>query len=249
MRPWLLIVSFAFSIGAAMAEDLPPAVQKAIAENKRVCKTVAIEKGFITRKDINGDGRPDFVLDYESFICDGNPRAFCGSIGCLTQVFASLPNGAYAKVFDDNVRRIDFREVQGRPAIVVGLPGFACGKDPTEVCDVVKSWNGSSFVEMPAPGTSPTAGIKNAKSLGPSNLYCGIVKEYDTAHQIMDGKFNPYWSHDNESPTDAKGLEWSPLLRKGEGRCLCVEGLVKAFLQGGGTRAYEFTEVRGLRPC
>ncbi len=85
----------------------------------------------------------------------------------LTQVFASLPNGAYAKVFDDTVRRIDFREVQGRPAIVVGLPGFACGKDPTEVCDVVKSWNGSSFVEMPAPGTSPTAGIKNAKSLGP----------------------------------------------------------------------------------
>jgi hypothetical protein len=167
MHPWLSIVAFAFSIGAAMAEDLPPAVQKAITETKRGCKTVAIEKGFIARKDINGDGRPDFVLNYESFICDGNPRAFCGSIGCLTQVFASLPKGAYAKVFDDNVRRIDFREAQGRPAIVVGLPGFACGKDPTEVCDVVKSWNGSSFVEMLAPPTSPTSGIKNAKSLAP----------------------------------------------------------------------------------
>ena len=87
MCPWLSFVVFAFSIGAAMAEDLPPAVQKAIAENKRVCKTVAIEKGFITRKDISGDGRPDFVLDYELFICDGNPREFCGSIGCLTQVW------------------------------------------------------------------------------------------------------------------------------------------------------------------
>jgi hypothetical protein len=158
-----------------MAEDLPPAVQKAIAENKRVCKTVAIEKGFITRKDINGDGRPDFVLDYESFICDGNPREFCGSIGCLTQVFASLPNGAYAKVFDDNVRRIDFRDVKGRPAIVVGFAGFTCGKDPTEVCDVVKSWNGSSFVDMPAPGTSRTAGIKNAKSLGPIRAVLGEI--------------------------------------------------------------------------
>jgi hypothetical protein len=175
MHPWLSIVTFAFSIGAAVAEDLPAPVQKAIAENKRSCKTVAIEKGFLTRKDINGDGRPDFVLDYESFICDGNPRAFCGSIGCLTQVFASLPNGAYAKVFDDNVRRIDFREVQGRPAIVVGVPGFACGKDPTEVCDVVKSWNGSSFVDMPAPGTSRTAGIKNAKSLGPIRVVLAEV--------------------------------------------------------------------------
>ena len=168
MRPWLSIVAFAFSIGAAMAEDLPPAVQKAIAENKRGCKTVAIEKGFITRKDINGDGRPDFVLDYDSFICDGNRRGFCGSIGCATQVFASLPNGTYAKVVDENVRRIDFREVQGRPAIVVGLPGFASvRKDPTEVCEVVKSWNGSAFVDMPAPRTSGTAGIKNGKSLGP----------------------------------------------------------------------------------
>ena len=167
MRPWLLIVSFAFSIGAAMAEDLPAPVQKAIAENKRVCKTVAIEKGFITRKDINGDGRPDFILDYSSFFCDGHQRPLCGSIGCTIQIFASLPNGTYAKVLDDNVRRIDFREVQGRPAIVVGLPGFSCGKDPTEVCEVVKSWNGSSFVEMPAPATSRTAGIKNAKSLGP----------------------------------------------------------------------------------
>ena len=108
-----------------MAEDLPALVQKAIAENKRDCKTVALEKGFITRKDINGDGRPDFVLDYEFFICDGNRRGFCGSIGCTTQVFASLPNGAYAKVLDGIFKRIDFREVQGRPAIVVGLPGDA----------------------------------------------------------------------------------------------------------------------------
>jgi hypothetical protein len=43
------------------------------------------------------------VLDYDYFICDGNPRAFCGSIGCATQVFASLPNGTYANVVDENV--------------------------------------------------------------------------------------------------------------------------------------------------
>jgi hypothetical protein len=166
---WLISgVALASSIGAAMAEDLPVPVQKAIAENTSGCKTVAVEKGFITRRDINGDGRPDFVLDYESFICDGDRRAFCGSLGCTTQVFASLPNGAYTKVIDGNFKRIDFRDVQGRPAIVVGFPGFACGKDPTDICEVVKVWNGSFFVEMPAPATGPTAaGAKSAKSLGP----------------------------------------------------------------------------------
>ena len=167
MNPWLSIVAFSFSIGAAMAEDLPAPVQKEIAEAKRDCKTVAIEKGFITRKDINGDGRPDFILDYSSFFCGRGQRPLCGSIGCTTQLFVSLPNGTYAKVVDEDFKRIDFREVRGRPAIIVGYPGFSCGKDPTEVCEVVKTWNGSSFVDMPAPATSSTPGIKNAKSLGP----------------------------------------------------------------------------------
>jgi hypothetical protein len=179
MHPWLSIVAFAFSIGAAMAEHLPAPVQKAITESEHGCKTVAIEKDFITRKDINGDGRPDFVLDYGSFTCDGDRRAFCGSLGCLTQVFASLPNGAYAKVIDGNFKRTDFRDVQGRPAIIVGYPGFSCGKDPTDLCEVVKSWNGSAFVDMPAPATSPTAGIKNAKSLDPIRVVlAGVIAMY-----------------------------------------------------------------------
>src|SRR5271165_3162073 len=164
MRPCLSIVAFCFSVGAAMAEDLPAPVQKAIAENKSSCKTVAIEKGFVTRKDINGDGRPDFILDYSYFFCDGHQRPICGSIGCTIQVFASLPNGSYAKVLDDNVKRIDFREVRGRPAMVVGLRGDAdpCRKDPADLCEVVKSWNGSSFVDTPAANSSNPAGVVSA---------------------------------------------------------------------------------------
>jgi hypothetical protein len=167
VRLYLSIVAFALSIVTAIADDLPPAVQKAIAETRRDCKTIAMEKGFVTRKDINGDGRPDFVLGYGSFTCDGDRRAFCGSLGCLTQVFASLPNGAYVKVVDVNLRTIAFREVQGRPAIVLGFPGDAdpCRKEPGDLCEVVKFWNGSSFVAMPSAlaGSKPEA--TNAKSL------------------------------------------------------------------------------------
>ena len=168
MRPWLSIAAFAFSIAAAMAEDLPPVVQKAIAENKRDCKTVALEKGFITRKDINGDGRTDFVLDYDYFICDGNPRAFCGSIGCATQVFASLPNGTYAKVVDENVRRIDFRQVEGRPAIVVGLAGDAdLSKGPDRGLRSRQSLERLGLRGHTRPENEWNGRIKNGKSLGP----------------------------------------------------------------------------------
>jgi hypothetical protein len=88
---------------------------------------------------------------------------------------------------------------------------------------------------------------RDTRAAGASNLYCGIVKDNGDSHQIMDGKFNSYWA-DDEPPKDPKGLESSPLLRKGEGHCLCVEGIINAY-QRAGQRAYEFTEVQGLKPC
>jgi hypothetical protein len=95
-------------------------------------------------------------------------------------------------------------------------------------------------------GTLVAGGTRAA---GASNLFCGIVKDYGDAIQIMDGKFNP-WLDDNELPQDPKGLV-VPLMtgaKQGLGRCMCAEGLVKSF-QRAGKRAYLFTEIQGLRPC
>jgi hypothetical protein len=150
---WLIAgVVFALSVLTAMADGLPSVVQRAISEQRRDCKTVAFEKGFVTRKDINGDGRPDFILDYGAFTCDGDRRSLCGSLGCSTQVFASLSDGTYLKVVDETVRKLTFREVQGRPAVVLGYSGVAdgCKTDADDLCEVVKIWNGSTFATMAA---------------------------------------------------------------------------------------------------
>jgi hypothetical protein len=150
---WLIAgVALALSVLTAVADTLPSVVERAIAEQRRDCKTVAFDKRFVTRKDVNGDGRPDFILDYGSFTCDGDPRSLCGSLGCSTQVFASLPDGTHAKIVDDTVRRIVFRQVQGRPAIVLGYSGGAdgCKTDADDLCAVVKIGNGSTFSAMPA---------------------------------------------------------------------------------------------------
>jgi hypothetical protein len=103
-------------------------------------------KGFVARRDINRDGVADFVLDYGRFECGGSSTFFCGTGGCLTQVFASLPNGGYAKVLGENVRQIAFRVVRGRPAMVLDLHGSACGKIGAEPCPRTLFWNGRSFV-------------------------------------------------------------------------------------------------------
>lgn len=153
MRVCFFVVALAASIVTASAANLPPIVRSAIAENSESCKKTVVEPGFLTQKDINGDGRPDYILDYSFLRCDDRERGLCGSLGCTTKVFASLPNGAYTKVVDEILRGgISFRKVQGRPGVVLKFRGDAdpCRGDPATLCEVVKTWNGSSFASAPA---------------------------------------------------------------------------------------------------
>jgi hypothetical protein len=145
--PILTALAAAFLASApAEAQSLPPQVRKAIAEQSRTCRPqkVVLEKGFLTRKDVNGDGVPDFVLDYGAFNCGGSFTYFCGSAGCLTQVFASN-RGAFVKVFDSTVQKASFMTLRGRPAMVLGLHGSECGKMGAAECGSTLYWNGAKF--------------------------------------------------------------------------------------------------------
>jgi hypothetical protein len=148
MRIAALIVGLFILPAAVFAQPsgLPKMVQASIDENKKACGSgVKLNPGFIAEKDINGDGVKDYVLDYAEFECDGSASFFCGTGGCLTQVFASLPNGGYVKVLDDNVRDLKFRAVRGRPAMVLDLHGSACGKVGAAPCSRTLVWDGKTF--------------------------------------------------------------------------------------------------------
>ncbi|MDR7038902.1 hypothetical protein J2X36_003674 [Methylobacterium sp. BE186] len=128
------------------AGDLPAPVEAAIREQRQACapEKAEIRPGFIARKDVNGDGIEDVILDYGAFACGGDATYFCGSAGCTMQVFAST-KGGYAKVLDENVRRLDFKHVKGRPAMLLGLHGNACGKAGIEPCGTTLYWTGTRF--------------------------------------------------------------------------------------------------------
>ena len=142
-----LALSCALAAPPARAQGLPPVAQAALAEQKAVCapETVSLDKGFETRRDINGDGVPDIILDYGAFRCGDSVSFFCGTAGCTQQVFASLPGGGYAKVLDDNVRELTFRTIKGRPAMVLSSHGSACGRSGAENCGTTLFWNGRTF--------------------------------------------------------------------------------------------------------
>lgn len=97
------------------------------------------------RQDINADGVSEYVLDYGKSKCGDIKGLFCGSGGCLTQVFASIEGGAYVKVLNKNVQGVQFRRVKGRPAMILGLHGTACGRSGAAQCGTTLYWNGSRF--------------------------------------------------------------------------------------------------------
>lgn len=141
----MLVLACAFAAQAQQA-PLPKDVQAAIEESRKDCGApVRLRAKFVTSRDVNGDGKPDYILDYDKFECSGTPTAFCGSAGCLTQVFASLPDGSYVKAWDENVRAIRFAKVRGRPAMIVDLHGSACGKVGAAPCARTLTWDGKTF--------------------------------------------------------------------------------------------------------
>lgn len=146
MAGLLASVSGMLSGMPASAEPLPIPVVAAVKENKDQCKPdkATLKDGFLTRKDVNGDGIVDYVLDYGSFQCGDNSTYLCGSAGCLTQVFASA-DGGFVKVLDENVQQVSFKKVKGRSAMLLGLHGSACDKVGAAPCGAVLYWNGSKF--------------------------------------------------------------------------------------------------------
>ena len=77
---------------------LPKIIQDAIDENKKQCEdgqTVALKPGFVTTRDINADGKPDYILNYEHFQCGEIITMFCGTGGCLMEIVASDDDGGF----------------------------------------------------------------------------------------------------------------------------------------------------------
>jgi hypothetical protein len=142
----ILISSALSATQAKAAQPLPPEVQSSIDEAMKDCnEKVKFEKGFLTRRDINGDGIEDFILDYGHFACGASSNIYCGSAGCVTEVFASLSDGKFTKVLNDNVRGLTFKTVRGRPAMLLELHGSACGKAGSAPCSETLYWNGEKF--------------------------------------------------------------------------------------------------------
>ena len=105
---------------------------------------------FQSEADLNGDGRPDYLLDYGAVVCtEGNKvNRFCGSGGCTLDIFMSGADG-YRQVYGDNVRSWSIARAGGKPVLVLNLHGSFCDRAGYQPCHKRLSWDGGDFAELP----------------------------------------------------------------------------------------------------
>ncbi len=141
-----ILLAMVVGAGVSAQSDLPAVARAAIEANGKECNgKVKLLPGFITRRDLNGDGVVDYWMDYEHFQCGDSMSMFCGTGGCVQQVVVSMRDGSYKLVFEENVRQMRFEIVKGRPAMLVDFHGSVCNKVGAAPCPKTFFWDGTSF--------------------------------------------------------------------------------------------------------
>jgi len=128
--------------------NLPPIVKDAVDRNNKDCEAdekPVYQRGFLTIRDINGDGKPDYILNYDHFLCGDRAGMFCGTGGCQTEIFASEDEKGYVQVWDKLARKVTFLTLNKRPAMRIDIHGTLCGRNGSERCTLTLYWNGSEF--------------------------------------------------------------------------------------------------------
>ena len=132
--------------------NLPPELRTLYISEANECRDmggrfVADPDGFVTKVELNGDGKPDWIVHRAGLYCtSGGFSAWCGTAGCSVEIHLSQGN-RLRSVWEANVRGIVMTDLpDGRKGLLVSGHGTACSASGAEVCVSTIVWNGKNFV-------------------------------------------------------------------------------------------------------
>lgn len=97
MRPTVLLFASLLTATVASGQDLPAPIQELTDGNMAACReaggTPRLTPDHARSADLNGDGRPDYLIDLAGLDCENAWSYFCGSAGCPVSVWVSEDDG------------------------------------------------------------------------------------------------------------------------------------------------------------
>ncbi|HEX2553428.1 MAG TPA: hypothetical protein VHL98_06995 [Microvirga sp.] len=131
-----LLAAFA---APASAQHGPPVERRVVAavirDADRTCREeggtgIAAAPEAIERRDLDGDGRTDMVINHRDIVCAGAASVFCGTAGCRHVILLARAGGGFRRILDG---RILAYAVEGR-RLTVRLHGGHCDRGGLEEC-------------------------------------------------------------------------------------------------------------------
>jgi hypothetical protein len=121
------------------ATDYPLEVRKSLSYGVVECKRqgggkVTFAPDTVRKVDLNGDGRDDYVVNFEDTECPGYVAAFCGTGGCMMDFLLTLPDGKIRSVFSDRIRGYEILPGEAPRTIRFQLHGSYCGGHGNPSC-------------------------------------------------------------------------------------------------------------------
>jgi hypothetical protein len=141
----LIAISLATSIliaGIAQAGDkssYPAEIQKDLEEAQKECAAAddgktEVKPGFVRKLDLTGNKRADYIVDFNKLKCSTFESVYCGTGGCLHNIYVTTKAGELRRVFTETVQRYQISKAPGAKTITFDLHGGFCGKAGPEDC-------------------------------------------------------------------------------------------------------------------
>ena len=156
--PALLVALVA--AGPAAAAEPPAALVEATEQASGLCRAVggtpAILDGYRIVRDLNGDGRDDFLTDLARLECGGAWSAFCGPSGCPLIAWLSAQGDGYEAFDFGRLLGFEIEDGEPRPTLVARYAAAFCDGGGTVSC--TRSWSfAANRPDTPASVPDPVA--------------------------------------------------------------------------------------------
>jgi hypothetical protein len=166
-----LLLLLAAAAPAAGAEP-PPALIEATEAASAACQaaggTPRILPGYEVARDLNGDGRPDFLTDLAGLECAGAWDTLCTARGCPVTAWLSAPTAGHDRFELGPLRGFSVREddTGGLPAVVTLHDAADCGPEATGDC--TRTWRFTSNAPDTPPPDAPPPDTRPAEPPPPA---------------------------------------------------------------------------------